>query len=155
MIGDFIWFQGGRRYGERTLQTVCTLSMSREKCVQRTERFFGRWGVSVLIVARFIPGLSLVAVPLCGAMAVRLPAFFSYDCAGVTLWAAVGLIIGIAFASEVDVIFALISHLGWQALLVIGFVLALYILYRFCRRTTLENALESALESERIGADAR
>jgi membrane protein DedA with SNARE-associated domain/rhodanese-related sulfurtransferase len=144
VLGDLVWFQGGRRYGERTLHTVCKLSLSRETCVKKTERFFGRWGVRVLIVARFVPGLSLVAVPLCGAMGVRLRSFLSHDCAGVALWASVGLAVGGIFASQIDEIFALVSHLGWRALIVIGIALALYVLYRYCRRIMFAKALEKA-----------
>lgn len=144
VLGDLIWFQGGKRYGERTLQTVCKLSLSRETCVRKTERFFGRWGVRVLIVARFVPGLSLVAVPLCGAMAVRLRSFIAHDCTGVALWASAGLAVGGIFASQIDVIFVLVSHLGWQTLFVIGIALALYVLYRYCRRLMLAKALETA-----------
>ncbi len=57
-------------------ERVCLLSSSRDSCVRKTERFFGRWGVRVLIVARFVPGLSLVAVPLCGAMAVQVAVLY-------------------------------------------------------------------------------
>jgi len=144
VLGDLVWFQGGKRYGERTLHTVCKLSLSRETCVRKTERFFGRWGVRVLIVARFVPGLSLVAVPLCGAMAVRLRSFVLHDCVGVALWAFVGLAIGALFASQIDVVFVLISRLGWQALIVIATALMLYVLYRYCRRIMLAKALEKA-----------
>ncbi|NKJ46515.1 hypothetical protein CIC12_07120 [Burkholderia sp. SG-MS1] len=144
LLGDLIWYQGGKRYGGRTLHTVCKLSLSRETCVSNTERFFGRWGVRVLIVARFVPGLSLVAVPLCGAMAVRLRSFVLHDCAGVALWASTGLAIGAIFASQIDVIFVLLSHLGWQALIAVGIVLALYVLYRYCRRIMMARALETA-----------
>jgi membrane protein DedA with SNARE-associated domain/rhodanese-related sulfurtransferase len=144
VLGDLVWFQGGKRYGERTLHTVCKLSLSRETCVRKTERFFGRWGVRVLFVARFVPGLSLVAVPLCGAMAVRLRSFVLHDCVGVALWAFVGLAIGALFASQIDVVFVLISRLGWQALIVIATALMLYVLYRYCRRIMLAKALEKA-----------
>ncbi|MFM0292479.1 DedA family protein/thiosulfate sulfurtransferase GlpE [Paraburkholderia dipogonis] len=144
VLGDLIWFQGGKRYGERTLHTVCKLSLSRETCVRKTEHFFGRWGVRVLVVARFVPGLSLVAVPLCGAMAVRLRSFVLHDCAGVALWASVGLAIGTLFASQIDVVLVLISRLGWQALIVIGIALVLFVLYRYCRRIMLAKALEKA-----------
>ncbi|KWN74472.1 hypothetical protein WM23_28280 [Burkholderia ubonensis] len=144
LLGDLIWFQGGKRYGERTLHTVCKLSLSRETCVRKTERFFGRWGVRVLVVARFVPGLSLVAVPLCGAMAVKLRSFVLHDCAGVALWASAGLAIGAIFASQINVVFVLISHLGLQALIVIGIALVLYVLYRYCRRIMLAKALEKA-----------
>jgi membrane protein DedA with SNARE-associated domain/rhodanese-related sulfurtransferase len=144
VLGDLVWFQGGKRYGEGTLHIVCKLSLSRETCVRKTERFFGRWGVRVLFVARFVPGLSLVAVPLCGAMAVRLRSFILYDCAGVALWASVGLTIGALFASQIDVVFAFISHFGWNTLIVIGIALVLYVGYRYCRRVLLAKALEKA-----------
>ncbi|OAJ61778.1 hypothetical protein A6V36_23565 [Paraburkholderia ginsengiterrae] len=140
--GDMVWFQGGKRYGESTLHIVCKLSLSRDTCVRKTERFFGRWGVRVLLVARFLPGLSLVAVPLCGAMAVRLRSFILCDCAGVALWASVGLAIGATFASQIDVVFSLIAHFGWSTLIAIGIALVLYVLYRCCRRVLLEKALE-------------
>ncbi|MEA3113793.1 MAG: hypothetical protein QOG58_3592, partial [Caballeronia sp.] len=101
LLGDMVWYQGGKRFGERKLRRVCSLALSRDKCLTKTERFFGQWGVRVLIVARFVPGLSLVAVPLCGAMAVRLRYFVAYDCAGVILWASVALAVGGAFAAQV------------------------------------------------------
>jgi len=144
VLGDLVWFQGGKRYGERTLHTVCKLSLSRETCVRNTERFFGRWGVRVLVVARFVPGLSLVAVPLCGAMAVKLRSFVLHDCAGVALWAAVGLAIGAMFASQIDVVFALISRFGGGALIVIGIAPVLYVSYRHGRKRLLAKALEKA-----------
>lgn len=144
VLGDLVWFQGGKRYGKRTLHTVCKLSQSRETCVRTTERFFGRWGVRVLVVARFVPGLSLVAVPLCGAMAVRLRSFVLHDCAGVALWASIGLAIGAIFASQIDVIFSVVARLGWHALIVVGIAPLLYVAYRYCRRLTLTHALEKA-----------
>ncbi|CAM3918957.1 hypothetical protein GCM10027287_38230 [Bordetella muralis] len=150
ILGDLVWFHGGKRYGERTLYTVCSLSLSRETCIARTENFFSRWGVRLLIVARFIPGLSLVSVPLCGAMAVRLRSFLWHDCAGVALWASSGLIIGGVFASQIEEIFALLSELGWRALVIIGSALPLYIVYRYWRRAMVARALRKT----QIGVDS-
>jgi membrane protein DedA with SNARE-associated domain len=110
LLGDMVWYQGGKRFGERKLRRVCSLALSRDKCLTKTERFFGQWGVRVLIVARFVPGLSLVAVPLCGAMAVRLRYFVAYDCAGVILWASVALAVGGAFAAQIELIFMVNGH---------------------------------------------
>jgi len=144
VLGDLAWYEGGRRFSERTLRTVCLLSSSRDTCVRKTERFFGRWGVRVLIVARFVPGLSLVAVPLCGAMAVRLRYFIACDYAGVALWASVALAIGGAFAAQVELVFAVISHLGWRALAMVASALALYCCFRLCRYLMLSKALKTA-----------
>jgi membrane protein DedA with SNARE-associated domain/rhodanese-related sulfurtransferase len=144
VLGDFVWFQGGRRYGDRTLKTICKLSLSRDTCVKKTERFFGRWGVRVLLVAKFIPGLSLVSVPLAGAMGVRARSFIAHDGLGVALWAAAGLAVGVVFAAELDMVFALIAQLGRQALIVVAIALALYVAYRYWRRTMLMKTLETA-----------
>ncbi len=47
LIGDSVWYMAGRIYGGNTLKTLCKLSLSRDTCVKKTERFFGRWGVRV------------------------------------------------------------------------------------------------------------
>lgn len=144
VAGDLVWFAGGKRYGERTLHTVCKLSLSQETCVKKTERFFGRWGVRVLIVARFVPGLSLVAVPLCGAMAIKLRSFILHDCVGVALWAAAGLAVGGLFASQIHQLFLHVSHFGWHTFGIAGVALAAYLLYRYGRRIVLAKGLEKA-----------
>jgi membrane protein DedA with SNARE-associated domain/rhodanese-related sulfurtransferase len=149
VLGDLVWFQGGRKYGDKTLKTICKLSLSRDTCVKKTERFFGRWGVRVLLVAKFIPGLSLVSVPLAGAMGVRLRSFIVHDGAGVALWGAVGLTVGVIFAAQLEMVFAMISQLGRQAGMVIVALLAVYVVYRWWRR----RALMATLEKARISVD--
>lgn len=143
VVGDSVWYQAGKRFGDRTLRTVCSLSLSRDTCVRKTERFFGRWGVRVLIISRFVPGLSLVAVPLCGSMAVRFRNFVACDCVGVILWAAIALALGGAFAAQIDLIFIAIARLGWWALAVVASAVALYVSYRYCRRLMLSKAMET------------
>jgi membrane protein DedA with SNARE-associated domain/rhodanese-related sulfurtransferase len=144
LIGDMVWFQGGRRYGDRTLKTICTLSLSRDTCVKKTERFFGRWGVRVLIVAKFIPGLSLVSVPLAGAMGVRARSFILHDGLGVALWAGVGLALGVIFSAQLEMLFGMMSVFGRRAALFIGVALVLYVAYRWWRRKMLMKTLEQA-----------
>lgn len=140
VLADLVWFRGGMRYGTRTLSTVCNLTLSREACISKTERVFERWGVRLLIVARFVPGLSLIAVPLCGAMGVRFRSFIWHDCAGVALWAATGLILGVAFAAQVQDLLAALAAASEQILIVAGVGIALYLAYRYLRRVRTRNA---------------
>jgi membrane protein DedA with SNARE-associated domain/rhodanese-related sulfurtransferase len=144
LLGDTAWFFAGRRYGNGTLKALCQLSLSRDSCVKQTERFFGRWGVRVLSVAKFIPGLSMISVPLAGAMGVRLPLFLRYDAVGSGLWASVGLVLGVLFAPQLDMLFLMLHQLGTRAAIVIVVVLAFYIAYRWWRRRALLKTLESA-----------
>ncbi|AOJ16623.1 DedA family protein/thiosulfate sulfurtransferase GlpE [Burkholderia vietnamiensis] len=149
LIGDTVWYVAGRRYGGATLKTICRLSLSRDSCVRKTERFFGRYGVRVLAVARFIPGLSLVSVPMAGALGTRYRTFAAYDALGAALWTIVALGAGLVFYRQIDWLFAGASRLGRAVLLVIVALLALYAAVRWMRRRALIRQLASA----RIGVD--
>ena len=144
LIGDSVWFFAGRRYGNRTLQSLCRLSLSRDTCMKRTERFYGRFGIRILSVAKFIPGLSMVSVPLAGAMQSRLPPFLRYDGLGATLWAALGLSLGVVFSRQVETVIDTLSQLGTGAGVVIGIALAAYVGWRWWRRRALMKSLEAA-----------
>jgi membrane protein DedA with SNARE-associated domain/rhodanese-related sulfurtransferase len=144
LLGDTVWFLAGRLYGGRTLQTLCRVSLSRDTCVKKTERFFGRWGVRVLAVSKFIPGLSLVSIPLAGAMNVPLGQFLRYDAIGAALWASVGLTVGVLFAPQIDMIFVGMGRLGKAAALVIAVLVVLYVSYRWWRRRSLMHTLSEA-----------
>ena len=143
-LGDVIWFWGGRRYGDKTLKAICRLSLSRDTCVKKTERFFGRWGVKVLLFARFIPGLSLVAVPLSGAMNIRARSFVLHDAVGVALWSSVGLAVGTVFSAQLDTIFWVVGQLGRQAIVILAVLLSVYVAYRYWRRAALMKTLGTA-----------
>ncbi len=144
LIGDSAWFYAGRRYGNRTLQSLCRLSLSRDTCMKRTERFYGRFGIRVLSVAKFIPGLSMVSVPLAGAMQARLPSFLRYDGLGATLWAALGLGLGVVFSRQVETVIDTLSQLGAGAGVLVGTVLAVYVAWRWWRRRSLLKSLDAA-----------
>ncbi|TCW82701.1 hypothetical protein C5O80_16340 [Burkholderia sp. SRS-46] len=149
LIGDTVWYVAGRRYGGTTLKTICRLSLSRDSCVKKTERFFGRYGVRVLAVARFIPGLSLVSVPMAGALGTRYRTFAGYDALGAALWSLCGLLAGLVFYRQIDWLFAGASRLGRAALLVVVALLAVYTAVRWMRRRALIRQLANA----RIGVD--
>ena len=134
VIGDLVWFLVGRRYGKRAFQRVIELSPSTQGSITTVERYFARWGARVLVITRFVPGLSLVAVPLCGATAIRTRSFLLHDCISISIWACVGLLLGALLATHVDVLFSRIFDFGWQTAFV-AFSPTLFVLYRwFARR---------------------
>ncbi|MBN3813498.1 DedA family protein/thiosulfate sulfurtransferase GlpE [Paraburkholderia sp. Ac-20347] len=144
LIGDSVWFLAGRLYGGNTLKTLCKLSLSRDTCVKKTERFFGRWGVRVLAIAKFVPGLSLVSVPLAGAMGTPYRQFLGFDGIGAALWSGTGLLIGVLFAPQIDMMLAGASRLGRFAAVVVLVLLLLYAMYRWTRRRQLIKKLANA-----------
>jgi len=144
LIGDSVWFLAGRLYGGNTLKTLCKLSLSRDTCVKKTERFFGRWGVRVLAIAKFVPGLSIVSVPMAGAMGTPYRQFVGFDGIGAALWSGTGLLIGVLFAPQIDMMLAGASRLGRLAAVVVLVLLLLYATYRWQRRRQLIKKLANA-----------
>lgn len=94
VIADWLWYRAGRVFGYRALAGLCKLSINPASCVSQTEARFIRWGLSSLVVAKFIPGFSTVAPPIAGALRMHLPGFLLAAGAGACLWAGLALAAG-------------------------------------------------------------
>jgi len=82
VLADWLWYGLGQRFGYRVLAGLCQLSINPSSCVSQTEARFLRWGVSSLVVAKFIPGFSTVAPPIAGALRMSLAGFLLAAAAG-------------------------------------------------------------------------
>ncbi|MFM0698255.1 VTT domain-containing protein [Paraburkholderia sediminicola] len=149
-LADAIWFYAGRTYGHRTLNLICRLSLSKDTCVKRAERLWGYWGPPVLLSTRFIPGLSLVSTPLAGAMRVKWSTFLFYDCAGTAAWSAVGLGIGMTFATQLEAIIRMFHRLGRATVFAVLAALVVCVIHRWYGR----RRFAATLEKSRISAQA-
>ncbi|MGH9577535.1 MAG: DedA family protein, partial [Terriglobales bacterium] len=127
VIGNSVWFAAGRRYGAGVLKLLCRLSLSADTCVSRTESAFGRWGWSSLVVGRFLPGVSLVAPPLAGALGMKWSKFLILTAAGAALYGLVVVGAGMLLAGQIESALRELGSRGWQALAAVAAVLALYI----------------------------
>jgi membrane protein DedA with SNARE-associated domain/rhodanese-related sulfurtransferase len=144
MLSDFLWFSAGRHYGKKTLKLLCRISISPDYCVSQTEDAFNHWGPKSLLVSKFIPGFSVVAPPLAGAMGTRLPTFLSLSFSGGLIWTCSFLTLGAAFHNSIDNILAILGAMGFTALLLIGALLALVIGVKFYERRRFYKSLRMA-----------
>ncbi|SAL48760.1 DedA family transmembrane protein [Caballeronia peredens] len=144
LIGDTLWFWLGRRYGSRILAFMCKLSISRDTCVNRSAGFFTRFGVRILAVSKFIPGLSTLAIPVAGATGIGFGSFLFYDALGALLWSGVGVAFGAAFADLVDTALAWLDWLGRGVIAVAVIALMLYLAVRWWQRVSLLRRLRMA-----------
>jgi membrane protein DedA with SNARE-associated domain/rhodanese-related sulfurtransferase len=134
LIADLFWYWAGRRFGYRLLGLLCRVSISPDSCVQRTESVFTRWGSATLIIARFVPGLSVVAQPLAGAVRQALRSFLIFDSLGLMIWIGSAVALGVIFSSAVDDVLDTLSQYGTRGALMVVVALLLYILYRIAQR---------------------
>jgi membrane protein DedA with SNARE-associated domain len=66
LTADSVWFFVGRRHGHRVLSLLCKMSLEPTTCVRRTQDSFGRRRGTMLLFAKFVPGLSTLAPPVAG-----------------------------------------------------------------------------------------
>ncbi|MDE1893296.1 MAG: VTT domain-containing protein [Xanthomonadaceae bacterium] len=144
LLGDLLWYAAGRRYGGGVMRTICRISLSPDSCVKQSELRFQRWRGGVLLIAKFVPGLSTVAPPLVGAMGLRLPAFLWLDGLGSLLWVGLAVGLGHAFAAGIDQLLAALASAGTFAFELLLCLLALYIVAKWWQRRRLLVALRMA-----------
>ncbi|HCZ13944.1 MAG: VTT domain-containing protein [Candidatus Accumulibacter phosphatis] len=143
VIADWLWYRAGRVFGYRALAGLCKLSINPASCVSQTEARFIRWGLSSIVVAKFVPGFSTVAPPIAGALRMHLPGFLMAAGAGACLWAGLALGAGWLLKDEVQAaIGALDRHTGTALAVVLPLIGAwlgwkLWQKYRFRRSSTV------------------
>jgi membrane protein DedA with SNARE-associated domain/rhodanese-related sulfurtransferase len=134
IAGDALWFIGGRRHGHRVMRLLCKVSLSPDSCVRRSELLIGRWGGSSLVAAKFVPGVSLVAAPMAGALAMPWRTFVFFELLGGGLWSLLFLGLGLLFSREIQRVLTLMSNAGTTALIVLAVLLAALLVLRWGRR---------------------
>jgi membrane protein DedA with SNARE-associated domain/rhodanese-related sulfurtransferase len=144
LLADYAWYAAGRYFGGGVMRTLCRISLSPDSCVKQSELRFQRWRGGVLLIAKFVPGLSTVAPPLVGAMGLRIAPFVFFDGMGSLLWVGVAVTLGYVFASQIDALLVQLANAGSVALMLIGCVLALYIIIKWWQRHRLIRALRMA-----------
>jgi len=143
-IADLGWYTAGYRLGGRALKALCALSLSPDSCVSDTERWFGRFGTRVLVVAKFIPGLGLVSTAMAGVARASLDGFLLYDLIGNALWATAAVCVGVLFHDAVGDILRVLAELGYWGIALLATALAVFVAVKLWQRHTLIRELRSS-----------
>lgn len=131
ILGDGAWFLAGRRWGYRVMRLLCRISLSADSCVQRSESILGRWGGLSLILAKFVPGVSVVAPPMAGALGMSNTRFLAYEIAAALIWTLGFLLLGRVFHSAISDVLAVLSNVGLTAAVLCAVALVLFLAWRY------------------------
>ena len=122
---------------------------------------------AVLLVAKFIPGVSAVAIPTAAAAGLSYRRFIVYDGLGCLLWASAYLAAGLIFSREITGLLRAMDWVAGGSLVAAALGLAAYLawklvhrrrlrrLYRAVRITPAEIAALLEEEPELVILDAR
>lgn len=151
ILGDGAWFLAGRRWGYSVMRLLCRISLSPDTCVRRSESIIGRWGGMSLLAAKFVPGVSVVAPPMAGALGMSSARFLFYETAAALVWALLFLLLGRIFHDAIQEVMSLMSDIGLGALGVGLLVLLGFVVWRWRQRRM---AQRMAAEIVHIEVDA-
>jgi len=134
ILGDGVWFLAGRRWGYRVMRLLCRISLSPDSCVRRSESILGRWGGWSLIAAKFVPGVSVVAPPMAGALGMSNLRFLTYETVAALIWTLICLFVGRIFHAVIQDVLTVVSNIGLGALAIGVLALAAFIGWRYRQR---------------------
>lgn len=141
LVANGLWFWAGRQLGRRVLSALCVISISPDSCVRQNEASFARRGVLTLVIAKFVPGLSILAPPLAGALGMPARRFLGWNLLGSALWAGTAIAVGRVFHEQIDALLHALSRLGGVALALAGVVLLAYLGWRLWRRAVVRREM--------------
>lgn len=144
LTSDLLWYVLGRTQGVAVLHLLCRIALEPDSCVRQTQELFTRRGTSALLVAKFVPGLGTVAIPLAGIIRMPVARFVLFDGLGIFLWVSVYVTLGRLFADQLAGVAAMVATLGvWVVVVVLGGV-ATYLLWKLVVRRRLLRELRVA-----------
>jgi membrane protein DedA with SNARE-associated domain/rhodanese-related sulfurtransferase len=141
---DLGWFLLGGWRGERVVRSICRISLSPEGCLRQTGALFARRGLASLLYSKFVPGYSIVVLPLAGAARVPLSRFLLWDGLGNLLWAGSAVGLGLLFHDAVGRVLVYLGRLGFWAGVVAGGALALVVAVKWWERRRFYKLLRLA-----------
>lgn len=100
IVGDNVGYHIGKRYGRRLFSKPDGL-IFRQEYVQRSERFYDRWGARTMLVAHFVPIVRTFVPPVAGVAKMDYPKFVLFDAIGDIAWATIVTLIGYWFGTKI------------------------------------------------------
>ncbi len=86
-----------------------------------------------LMASKFVPGISVIAPPLAGALGMRTRTFLAIQLAASALWSAAGLALGMAFQAQIGLGLRTLREWGSSALLLLMVPAAAWMAWRVGR----------------------
>ena len=133
LAGDLVWFGAGRRWGSKVLHILCNFTGDPVRCTQGAHTSFARWGLKLLLVAKFIPGMDAIAPPIAGMEDSPLPSFVTLDAVGSLLWSGFYVGLGFYFSHELTIAIRVASHFAIALALLIGCPVAIMVTWRITK----------------------
>lgn len=144
VVADMAWYLAGRWYGNTVMRFLCGISLTPDFCVSETQERFERWGQKAIVLAKFVPGLAVIAPPLAGALRMGGWRFLGLSTVGAALWVGSFLALGALLRKQINSLLPLVEHYAAIALVIVIALLLLYIAFKWWERRRFYDSLRMA-----------
>jgi membrane protein DedA with SNARE-associated domain/rhodanese-related sulfurtransferase len=144
VVADLGWYLAGRWYGNTVMRFLCGMTLTPDICVSETQGRFERWGQKAIVLAKFVPGLAVIAPPLAGALRMGGLRFLGLSTIGAALWVGSFLAVGAVLRPQIDRLLPVVEHFAATALVIVIALLALYIAFKWWERRRFYDTLRMA-----------
>lgn len=135
VLADWPWYEAGRRKGVKVLHFFHRLSRDPEFHDRRVKETFARYGPSILLISKFVPGLDTVAPPLTGISGTSRIRFFTFDAMGAALYSLTYAGLGYVFSHNLNRAATYASRAGRLFIVLALLALAFYVIHKLFRRS--------------------
>lgn len=139
VVGDNIAYLIGRKAGRALITRYGRYVGATEQRYAKTEDFFARHGVKIVVAARFIEGLRQLNGLVAGTTRMPYLHFLAAQVTGAALWVGIWSAAGYAAGSHVAAIYDMVAKAGY-GLLAVAVVLAVAAVVRHRRRARTDDA---------------
>jgi membrane protein DedA with SNARE-associated domain/rhodanese-related sulfurtransferase len=147
LIGDGAWFAAGRIYGSKLIAMLKRISPAVDARVARARSLFERFGVPLVAISKFVPGLGLITPPLMGTTAVDTRIYAVWDLAGALAWATFWLLGGAAAERQLHMLLDVVKARGGTVIDVLLAAALAYLVYRLQQRRREQRRFEDAVSA--------
>jgi len=144
LCADSLWFLAGRLYGSGIMKLLCRLSLTPDSCVSNAQTQFERLGINAVLISKFVPGLSLIAPPLAGAIRMSWLRFLAFDAMSSTAWVILAATLGAAFHQQIAQLMPIVMEYQVEAVVTLCVVLVGYVAYKWWDRVRFFSTLRMA-----------
>jgi len=104
LLGDTVMYHLGRLTGWWLLGILCRLSLNPESCILRSADAFFKRGRTLLLFAKFVPGINTLAPVMAGSMNMRYWLFVRYDSGGTALYISTYVFLGVLLSGVLEAV---------------------------------------------------
>lgn len=102
VLADWVWYEAGRRRGDQVLHFIHRLTRDPDAHDRRAKETFARYGLPLVVLAKFVPGLDAVVPPLAGTSRTSRLRFLALDAVGAGIYSIAYAGLGYVFSHDLN-----------------------------------------------------